>query len=161
MNKKLMIYVSIVISCISIFLIWAIAYSILSYHNAKNRDSIENNYSTISRVIYDNNGNYIKIQNRMSMDWSANDKDWLLLIMDLNGGSIEDRATAMVIALDNISGQNKSIPQYAIDTFGPTISLQYKDIESDEKAYDLVVNKGWDETGNIERGNVQNGKEND
>lgn len=161
MNKKLMIYVSIVISCISIFLIWAIAYSILSYHNAKNRDSIENNYSTISRVIYDNNGNYIKIQNRMSMDWSASDKDWLLLIMDLNGGSIEDRATAMVIALDNISGQNKSIPQYVIDTFGPTISLQYKDIESDEKAYDLVVNKGWDETGNIERGNAQNGKEND
>lgn len=161
MNKKLMIYVSIVISCISIFLIWAIAYSILSYHNAKNRDSIENNYSTISRVIYDNNGNYIKIQNRMSMDWSASDKDWLLLIMDLNDGSIEDRATAMVIALDNISGQNKSIPQYVIDTFGPTISLQYKDIESDEKAYDLVVNKGWDETGNIERGNAQNGKEND
>lgn len=161
MSKKSIISISVVVSCMSIAFIWAIIYSSIQLYNKVNETPTDNiSHSNNNRIIYDNDGNYIKIQNRMSMDWSASDKDWLLLIMDLSGGTIEDRATSMIIALDCVANQDKSIPQYTIDTFGPAISLQYKDIESDEKAYDLVVNRGWDETGTIERDGVRDGKEN-
>lgn len=158
MNKKSILYVGIKICAIITVLITIMYFTEYLYNKVEDSPIEINNHSINKQPIYDSNGNYIKIQNRMSMDWSANDKDWLLLIMDLNGGTIEDKATAMIIALDHISSYNESIPQYTVNMFGSNTRLQYEDIESDLKAYNLVINEGWDETGAIEREGMKNGK---
>lgn len=156
-KKSTMCVLILAITCMSVAFIWAFvsccnALTLNAQSKALRQQDDDIDIPSIGvKMIYDDDGNYIKIQNRMSMDWSASDKDWLLLIMDLNGGTIEDRATTMILALDYVSYRNISIPQYVVNKYGPTIRLKYDDIDSDEKAYDLVVNKGWDETGAIER----------
>ena len=91
-------------------------------------------------------GEYIKIQDRMSMDFSAEDVRYIYAFIDIRGGSVEDRALNMVIMLNNIYDSRQSIKDYVTYHLGSNLSFEFKDIQADKEAYKMVAYEHWDES---------------
>lgn len=91
-------------------------------------------------------GEYIKIQDRMSMDFSAEDVRYIYAFIDVRGGSVEDRALNMVIMLNNIYDSRQSIKGYVTYHLGSNLSFEFKDIQADKEAYKMVAYEHWDES---------------
>lgn len=92
------------------------------------------------------NGEYIKIQDRMSMDFSVEDVRYIYAFIDIRGGSVEDRALNMVIMLNNIYDSRQSIKDYVTYYLGPNLSFEFKDAKADREAYRMVAYEHWDES---------------
>lgn len=92
------------------------------------------------------NGEYIKIQDRMSMDFSSEDVRYIYAFIDIRGGSVEDRALNMVILLNNIYDTRQSIKDYVTYHLGPNLSFEFKDVKADREAYEMVAYEHWDES---------------
>lgn len=91
-------------------------------------------------------GEYIKIQDRMSMDFSVEDVRYIYAFIDIRGGSAEDRALNMVIMLNNIYDSRQSIKDYVTYHLGPNLSFEFKDVKADREAYRMVAYEHWDES---------------
>lgn len=91
-------------------------------------------------------GEYIKIQDRMSMDFSVEDVRYIYAFIDIRGGSVEDRALNMVIMLNNIYDSRQSIKDYVTYYLGPNLSFEFKDAKADREAYKMVAYEHWDES---------------
>lgn len=91
-------------------------------------------------------GEYIKIQDRMSMDFSVEDVRYIYAFIDIRGGSVEDRALNMVIMLNNIYDSRQSIKDYVTYYLGPNLSFEFKDAKADREAYRMVTYEHWDES---------------
>lgn len=91
-------------------------------------------------------GEYIKIQDRMSMDFSAEDVRYIYAFIDIRGGSVETRALNMVIMLNNIYDTRQSIKDYVTYHLGPNLSFEFKDAKADREAYKMVAYEHWDES---------------
>ena len=91
-------------------------------------------------------GEYIKIQDRMSMDFSVEDIRYIYAFIDIRGGSVEDRARNMVIMLNNIYDSRQSIKDYVTYYLGPNLSFEFKDAKADREAYRMVAYEHWDES---------------
>ena len=91
-------------------------------------------------------GEYIKIQDRMSMDFSVEDVRYIYAFMDIRGGPVEDRALNMVIMLNNIYDSRQSIKDYVTYYLGSNLSFEFKDAKADREAYRMVVYEHWDES---------------
>lgn len=91
-------------------------------------------------------GEYIKIQDRMSMDFSVEDVRYIYAFIDIRSGSVEDRALNMVIMLNNIYDSRQSIKDYVTYYLGPNLSFEFKDAKADREAYKMVAYEHWDES---------------
>lgn len=57
----------------------------------------------------DKENSYIKFQNKYSMDWDSIDNEYLLKLAQYKGGSVEDRAYNILVALNNVWNTKESI----------------------------------------------------
>ena len=130
------------IAIITIFII-AIFISINLIMNRTNTD-IEQDISSIDMASSNDNG-YIKIQNRMSLDFSDYDAHCIYALIDAKGGSVEDRAYNMVVLLNNMYDTKLPIERYVTDELD-YVSFEYKDKDLDDKAFQMVMYEQWDET---------------
>lgn len=130
------------IAIITIFII-AIFASINLIMNRTNTD-IEQDISSIDMASSNDNG-YIKIQNRMSLDFSDYDAHCIYALIDAKGGSVEDRAYNMVVLLNNMYDTKLPIERYVTDELD-YVSFEYKDKDLDDKAFQMVMYEQWDET---------------
>ena len=119
----------------------------LSVIEETERTSTQNNQNAIM-VVSDRreDGGYIKIQDRMSMDFSAEDVRYIYAFIDIRGGSAETRALNMVIMLNNIYDTRQSIKDYVTYHLGPNLSFEFKDVKADREAYRMVAYEHWDES---------------
>ena len=132
----------IIIAIITIFII-AIFISINLIMNRTNTD-IEQDISSIDMASSNDNG-YVKIQNRMSLDFSDYDAHCVYALIDAKGGSVEDRAYNMVVLLNNMYDTKLPIERYVTDELD-YVSFEYKDKDLDDKAFQMVMYEQWDET---------------
>lgn len=130
------------IAIITIFII-AIFISINLIMNRTNTD-IEQDILSIDMASSNDNG-YIKIQNRMSLDFSDYDAHCIYALIDAKGGSVEDRAYNMVVLLNNMYDTKLPIERYVTDELD-YVSFEYKDKDLDDKAFQMVMYEQWDET---------------
>lgn len=130
------------IAIITIFII-AIFISINLIMNRTNTD-IEQDISSIDMASSNDNG-YVKIQNRMSLDFSDYDAHCIYALIDAKGGSVEDRAYNMVVLLNNMYDTKLPIERYVTDELD-YVSFEYKDKDLDDKAFQMVMYEQWDET---------------
>ena len=93
-----------------------------------------------------NDKGYVKIQDRMSMDFSAEDVRYIIAFIDIRGGTVEDRALNMVIMLNNIYETRMPIKEYVTSHLGAHLTFDFNDIELDRKAYEMVTYDRWDES---------------
>ena len=130
------------IAIVTIFII-AIFISINLIINRTNTD-IEQDISSIDMASSNDNG-YVKIQNRMSLDFSDYDAHCIYALIDAKGGSVEDRAYNMVVLLNNMYDTKLPIERYVTDELD-YVSFEYKDKDLDDKAFQMVMYEQWDET---------------
>lgn len=130
------------IAIITIFII-TIFISINLIMNRTNTD-IEQDISSIDMASSNDNG-YVKIQNRMSLDFSDYDAHCIYALIDAKGGSVEDRAYNMVVLLNNMYDTKLPIERYVTDELD-YVSFEYKDKDLDDKAFQMVMYEQWDET---------------
>ena len=130
------------IAIITIFII-VIFISINLIMNRTNTD-IEQDISSIDMASSNDNG-YVKIQNRMSLDFSDYDAHCIYALIDAKGGSVEDRAYNMVVLLNNMYDTKLPIERYVTDELD-YVSFEYKDKDLDDKAFQMVMYEQWDET---------------
>lgn len=130
------------IAITTIFII-TIFISINLIMNRTNTD-IEQDISSIDMASSNDNG-YVKIQNRMSLDFSDYDAHCIYALIDAKGGSVEDRAYNMVVLLNNMYDTKLPIERYVTDELD-YVSFEYKDKDLDDKAFQMVMYEQWDET---------------
>lgn len=100
---------------------------------------------------------YVKFQNRMSMDWGYEDALAMLRLATYKGGTVEDRAFNIIVLLNKVVADDKhrSVEWWAkreICSKGEITGTQFDNIIVDDKskeALDMIVYQGWDETEGI------------
>lgn len=88
---------------------------------------------------------YVSIQKRMSLDFGVNDVHWIYALIDVKGGTVEDRAYNMVVLLNNVYDTKKSIEYYVTNELDH-VSFDYEDEQLDYEAFKMVVYNNWDDT---------------
>lgn len=93
----------------------------------------------------DKSEEYVKFQDKHSMDWDSEESNLLMLLAENKGGSVEDRCYNILVALNRVwSPKYPSTIEEVVDLELPCGKMKLTISEETQEAMDMILYDGVD-----------------
>lgn len=93
----------------------------------------------------DKSEEYVKFQDKHSMDWDSEESNLLMLLVENKGGSVEDRCYNILVALNRVwSPEYPNTIEEVVDLELPCGKMKLTISEETQEAMDMILYDGVD-----------------
>lgn len=93
----------------------------------------------------DKSEEYVKFQDKYSMDWDSEESNLLMLLAENKGGSVEDRCYNILVALNRVwSPEYPNTIEEVVDLELPCGKMKLTISEETQEAMDMILYDGVD-----------------